>query len=152
MPATSSSYRPHVGVHLILTNGEKVLLLRRANTGFADGSWSVPGGCLDEGETLPAAAIREAREETGITIDPADLAFTHVCHHADPDGQARVGVFFTTVRWTGEPVNAEPGKCSEIAWHDLSDLPDDIVGYIRAGLRAHTRNDAFSLDGWPALA
>ena len=91
MPATSASYRPHVGVHLILAADGKVLLLRRANTGFADGSWSVPGGCLDEGETLPAAAAREAREELGITIDPAGLAFAHLCHHADPDGQARIG-------------------------------------------------------------
>jgi 8-oxo-dGTP pyrophosphatase MutT (NUDIX family) len=53
MPATATSYRPYVGVHLILNTGGKVLLLRRANTGFADGSWSVPGGCLDDGETLP---------------------------------------------------------------------------------------------------
>src|ERR1700728_2330663 len=110
MPATATSYRPHVGVHLILAADGKVLLLRRANTGFADGCWSVPGGCLDAGETLPQAAAREAREEIGVIIDPADLAFTHLCHHADPDGQARVGVFFAARRWDGEPVNAEPGK------------------------------------------
>ena len=56
MPAPADPYRPHVGVHLILTEGSKVLLLRRANTGFADGSWSLPGGSLENGETLPAAA------------------------------------------------------------------------------------------------
>lgn len=44
---------------------------------------------------------------SGITIDLADLRFTHLCHHADPDGQARIGVFFTATRWTGTPVNAE---------------------------------------------
>jgi 8-oxo-dGTP diphosphatase len=148
MPATATSYRPHVGVHLILTSGGKVLLLRRADTGFADGSWSVPGGCLDDGETLPAAAAREAREEVGITIDPADLEFAHLCHHADPDGQARVGVFFAAQQWTGEPVNAEPDKCSEIGWHHLDSLPVGIVSYIRTGLLACTRQDAFSLDGW----
>src|SRR5271156_861899 len=101
MPATATSYQPYVGVHLILTTGGKVVLLRRANTGFADGSWSLPGGCLDEGETLPAAAAREAHEETGITIHPADLTFAHLCHHTDPDGQARIGVFFTATRRTG---------------------------------------------------
>jgi 8-oxo-dGTP diphosphatase len=148
MPATATSYRPHVGVHLILRTAGKVLLLRRANTGFADGSWSVPGGCLDDGETLPAAAAREAREEVGITIDPADLEFAHLCHHADPDGQARVGIFFAAQRWAGEPVNAEQGKCSEIGWHHLDSLPADIVSYIRTGLLACTRQDAFSLDGW----
>jgi 8-oxo-dGTP diphosphatase len=149
MPATAASYRPHVGVHLILATGGKVLLLRRANTGYADGSWSVPGGCLDDGETLPAAAAREAREEIGITIDAADLEFAHLCHHADPDGQARVGVFFAARRWAGEPVNAEPGKCSEIGWHHLDSLPADVVSYIRTGLVAWTGQSTLSLDGWP---
>ena len=147
MPATATSYRPHVGVHLILINGGKVLLLRRANTGFADGSWSLPGGCLDEGETLPAAAAREALEETGITIDPVNLAFAHLCHHAEPDGEARIGVFFAATRWTGEPANAEPAKCSEIGWHDLTSLPHDTVSYICTGLQASAHNDTFSLDG-----
>lgn len=151
MPA--ERFRPHVGVHLIIAEGRKVLLLRRANTGFADGSWSVPGGGLEQGETLPQAAAREALEEAGITIDPADLTFTHLSHHADPDGLARIGVFFTATRWAGEPVNAEPRKCSEIAWHDLDHLPADIVSYIAAGLRARDEGRAFTLDGWasPAL-
>jgi 8-oxo-dGTP diphosphatase len=148
MPATSASYRPHVGVHLILAANQKVLLLRRANTGFADGSWSLPGGCLDDAETLPAAAAREAREELDVSIDFADLAFVHLCHHADPDGQARIGVFFAATRWNGEPVNAEPARCSEISWHDLDSLPADIVSYVQTGLLAYTRNDTFSLDGW----
>jgi 8-oxo-dGTP diphosphatase len=148
MPAPAESYRPHVGVHLILNEGRKVLLLRRANTGFADGRWSVPGGSLEHGETLPQAAAREALEEVGVTIDPADRSFAHLCHHADPDGLARVGVFFTARRWASEPVNAEPHRYSEIAWHDLDDLPCDIVSYIRTGLDAHDRGSTFTLDGW----
>jgi ADP-ribose pyrophosphatase YjhB (NUDIX family) len=148
MPAPAGTYRAHVGVHLILTQGEKVLLLRRAKTGFADGSWSVPGGRLEDGETLPAAAAREAREETGVTIDPDDLAFAHLCHHADPDGRARIGVFFTARRWAGKLVNAEPDLCSELGWHDLDDLPGDTVSYIRAALLAYRKGTIFSLDSW----
>jgi hypothetical protein len=74
-----------VGVHLVLTRGEAVLLGRRANTGFADGSWHVPGGRLEPGETLPQAAVREAAEELGIGVDPRDLRVACVCHHLDPD-------------------------------------------------------------------
>jgi hypothetical protein len=92
---TADSYRPHVGVHLILAEGRKVLLFRRANTGFADGCWFVPGGSLEHGETLHQAAAREAMEETGVTIDAADLSFAHLCHRVDPGGLAGVGVFFT---------------------------------------------------------
>jgi mutator protein MutT len=148
MSAPAVSYRPHVGIHLILTDCRKVLLLRRANTGFADGSWSVPGGSLEAGETLPAAAAREAKEEVGVVIHPGDLSFAHLCHHADPDGLARIGVFFTANRWTGEPVNAEPQKCSEIAWHEFDNLPSGIVTYIRTGLRAYQQGTTFSLDNW----
>src|SRR5262249_2306837 len=95
---------------------------------------------------------REAREETGITIDPADLEFVHLCHHTDPDGQARLGVFFAARQWAGEPFNAEPHRCAEISWHDLGRLPADIVSYVRTGLLASARKQAFSLDGWEALA
>jgi 8-oxo-dGTP pyrophosphatase MutT (NUDIX family) len=52
MPAPAGSYQSHVGVHLILAEGRKVLLLNRANTGFADGCWSVPCGSVEHGETL----------------------------------------------------------------------------------------------------
>lgn len=87
-------------------------------------------------------------ERTGIIIDSEDLAFTHLCHHADPDGLARIGVFFTARRWVGEPVNAEPHLCSELAWHDPSDLPGDTVSFIRAGLLAYRQGATFTLDGW----
>lgn len=148
-PPADQVFRPHVGVHLILTDDQgRVLLLQRANTGFADGFWAVPGGCLDDGETLPAGAAREAREELGIVIDPADLAFVHLCHHADADGQARIGVFFAATRWAGEPVNAEPGKCAKIDWFNPADLPDDIVTYVRTGISAHLDGQTFSLDNW----
>jgi ADP-ribose pyrophosphatase YjhB (NUDIX family) len=145
MPAPAAAYRPHVGVHLILTRNGQVLLLRRANTGFADGSWSLPGGSLEDGETLPAAAAREAREETGLAINPHELAFAHLCHHADPDGLARLGVFFTARRWAGQPVNAEPHLCTELAWHDLDHLPRDTVSYIRTALHAYRNGTTFSL-------
>lgn len=145
---TAEVFRPHVGVHLILVQDDQVLLLLRANTGFGDGLWSVPGGCLDAGESLPEGAAREAREELGILVDPDGLTFAGLCHHLDPDGQARIGAFFTASRRTGEPINAEPGKCDKIDWHPLDDLPDDVVTYIRTGIDAYRHGQAFSLDGW----
>jgi hypothetical protein len=51
-------------------------------------------------------AIREAHEEAGVLIDPADLAFSHVVHHRNPEGQPRIGFFFTATRWQGEPLSA----------------------------------------------
>ena len=52
-------------VHLLMVERGRVLLSRRASTGFEDGRWSVPAGHLDGGETARAAAAREAHEELG---------------------------------------------------------------------------------------
>jgi mutator protein MutT len=137
-----------VGVHLILAREDHILLGQRANTGFADGCWHVPGGRLELGESLPAGAIREAREELGIEIAPEDLSFAHLNHHLDADGIARVGVFFAASRWAGELFNAEPDKCSKVAWVRLDDLPADTVDYAVDAVRHYQQATAFGTHGW----
>lgn len=142
-------YRPVVDVHLLVLDGDRVLLGRRRNTGYADGEWQImPSGHLDEGESVVDAVIREAREELGLHVDPADIAPAHVLHHRNPGGTARVGFFFVARRPLGEPVNAEPHKCAELAWFPVGDLPADIVPYAAAGIRQALRGAAFSLHGW----
>jgi hypothetical protein len=80
------------------------------------------------------------------------LTFGHICHHADPDGEKRVGVFFTTSRWTGQIVNAEPDKCSALDWVKPADLPDNTVGYIRQSIHATLNHPgSISLHGWSPL-
>ncbi len=138
-----------VGVHLILIADDSVLLGLRENTGFGDGYWSTPGGGLERGEAAKQAVIREAREEIGISLAPEDLALTHVCHHFDPDGNARIGLYFTTRRWTGEPINAEPDKCTKLAWHPLDALPDNTVGYARHAITAAAGGVLYSEHDWP---
>jgi ADP-ribose pyrophosphatase YjhB (NUDIX family) len=66
---------------------------------------ALPSGHLEDGESVAQAAVREAAEQVGVDIDPADLDFTHVVHPRNPEGQGRIGIFFTTARWAGEPVN-----------------------------------------------
>ncbi|MEY9963401.1 8-oxo-dGTP diphosphatase [Streptacidiphilus sp. MAP12-16] len=137
-----------VGVHLILVKEDHILLGQRANTGFADGWWHVPGGRLERGESLPAGAIREAREELAIEIAPESLSFVHLNHHLDADGVARVGVFFTAFLWSGEPVNAEPEKCSKLSWFRVDDLPVDTVDYAVTALRYCQQATVFGTHGW----
>ncbi|WP_338087245.1 NUDIX hydrolase, partial [Nonomuraea zeae] len=145
IPAAPQRFRAIVDVHVLLLRGTSdVLLARRAGTGYGDGLWHLPSGHLEEGESVTDAVIREAAEEVGVTIDPADLTFTHVMHRV-PD---RVGLFFATRTWTGEPYNAEPHKCSELAWWPMDDLPPDTIGYPAAAIANTLDRIPFALDGW----
>ena len=138
-------------VHLFLLRagprGPQVLLLRRANTGYEDGNYSVIAGHLDGGETVIAAIMREAREEAGITVAPADLTVVGVMHCWE--GDEYVHFFLTASRWSGAVVNAEPEKCDELAWHDLDDLPVNVIPYIRQALTNYRRGVWFDSFGWP---
>jgi len=138
-----------VDVHVLFIVDGRVLLGRRANTGYSDGMWHLPSGHLEAGESVATAAIREAAEEVGVAIDPTDLAFMHVMHHRHGDEVVRVGFFFQAVRWTGEITNAEPHKCSELGWFRPDALPVETVGYAAAAVAAAIKStEPFSLYGW----
>jgi len=134
-------------VHLVLLDDDgRVLLGRRKDTGFADGSYHLPAGHLEAGESVIEALIREAREETGIIISPGAINFAHVMHNSS--GGGRVAFFFTVRRWDGVPENREPGKCSELRWVPLHAPPSDLVDYCRAALASIAEGRLFSLYGW----
>jgi 8-oxo-dGTP diphosphatase len=138
-------------VHLFLLRagprGQQVLLLRRANTGYEDGKYSVIAGHLDGRETVIAAITREAREEAGIAVAPADLAVVGVMHCWE--GDEYIHFFLATNRWSGAIINAEPDKCDELVWHDLNDLPANVIPYVRQALVNYRRNVWFDSFGWP---
>lgn len=142
-------YRSIVDVYVLLQRPDgMVLLLERSGTGYADGQLCPPSGHLEEGESVVQGAIREAKEETGVVIDPADLAFSHVVHHRNPHGQGRVGFFFTAARWQGEPANLEPRKCAGMTWADPARPPANTVPYTAAALARICQAAPFSVDGW----
>lgn len=135
-----------VAVHLFLTSNGYVLLLRRHNTGYEDGRYSVIAGHLDGGEEVIVAAAREANEEAGITLDPADIAVVGVMHRRSND--ERIDFFVAASRWTGEIVNTEPHKCDDLSWHPLDHLPDNTIPYIRRALDNYRAGRWFDSFGW----
>ncbi len=145
----SERHRSIVDLHLILRRDDgRVLLMRRANTGYGDGRLHLPSGHLEH-ESVVDGVIREAREEVGVTVDAADLRFVHVMHRAAETTHDRIGFFFATDTWTGTPYNAEPEKCSELVWADPADLPDDTIAYPAAGILHGLRGLACSTFGFP---
>jgi ADP-ribose pyrophosphatase YjhB (NUDIX family) len=88
-------------VYLFLLRDERVLLMRRSNTGFADGTYCAVAGHMDGGESVVAAMAREAREEVGIDIAPADLEVVGVMHCRGDDGRREYVLFFLVARRWG---------------------------------------------------
>lgn len=121
-------------VFLLFRQGSNVLLLRRANTGYMDGSYSMPAGHVDGNEPAVVAACREAKEEVGVDIAPSDLRLVHTVHEL-AEGHERLNLGFLVEKYSGEITNAEPNKCDELRWADINDLPENIVPSVREMLQ-----------------
>ena len=142
----SERFRAKVAVHVLLVREGSVLLLRRANTGYEDGNYSVPAGHLDGDESATSAAAREALEETGVVIDTATLRFVGVMHRKSND--ERIDFFFEATAWSGELANAEPEKCDELAWYAFDNLPPNVVPYVRRAIENYRAGIVFEEFGW----
>ena len=138
-----------VTVHMFFLRTGKILLIRRFQTGYKDGYYSVPAGHLDGNEPVRLAALREAQEEIGVRIDPAEVRFAGVFHRYEDD--ERVDFFVHVRKWDGEPVNAEPEKCDELRWVDVNELPENTIPYIRQAIKNFQAGVMFEEVGWAKL-
>ncbi|QBR73802.1 NUDIX domain-containing protein [Microbacterium sediminis] len=119
--------------YVFLRRGDEVLLQLRAGTGYYDAHWAAgAAGHVEQGESVLAAAAREAAEELGVAVAPEDLEFLTI-EHRTGEGAAideRVDFFFACSRWTGDPVLQED-KASDLRWFALDALPDPVVPHER---------------------
>ena len=136
-----------LAVHLFLIKGNQVLLLRRYNTGYEDGKYSVVAGHVDGGEDVYTAMIREAKEEAGIDISIENLKIIQVMHRKKLD-EERIDYFFECSEWSGDIAIIEPDKCDRLDWIDINNLPDNTIDYIHEALKNRGEGIAFSVYGW----
>ena len=103
-----------VGVGAVVRAHGRVLVMRRAGVVGA-GTWGIPGGHQEDGESPEHTAVRETAEETGLVVVPtARLGFTD-----DPMpeiGRHYVTLFVACTSVGGEPRLCEPDKATELAW------------------------------------
>ncbi|WP_432844991.1 NUDIX domain-containing protein [Amycolatopsis sp. CA-161197] len=140
---------PHtiIDVHIILERDDLILLTEHKGT-YGNGMWHLPSGKLEHGESLPHGAAREALEEVGVEIDQADLRIVYTIYVTGPGPDARLGFFFATDRWTGESVNRERGKCSEITWFPRNALPSAVIEYPLTGIHGSQATATLSILSW----
>lgn len=124
----------------------QMLLQLRRNTGYYDGHWAAAAaGHVEAGESVLEAAVREAAEEIGVTIEASDLEPVTVMHRTQGTGDPideRVDFFFVCRRWSGEPTIIEPEKCAGLEWYGFDALPDPVVPHELAVLGSLSRGEA----------
>jgi mutator protein MutT len=136
---------PLVGVGAIIIEQGRVVLVKRGHPPL-EGKWSIPGGLLEVGETLRTAVVREAREETGLTIEPGELLGVFERVLPDEHGRFRyhyVLIDFLCRRISGELLAGD--DADEVGWFrqdELSELQlaretEEVVlkGFEKAALR-----------------
>ncbi len=116
--------RPSVGVGVVVTRGDHVLLVRRRWPPGA-GTWSTPGGYLDYGETPAECAVREAAEETGVRVESP--RFVAVTNDLFPeDGRHFVTIWMEAAHAGGEAALAAADELSEVRWFSWRDVPQEL--------------------------
>jgi 8-oxo-dGTP diphosphatase len=133
-------------VYLFLIEDGKILLLRRHNTGYEDGNYSLPAGHLDDDESITQALLREIKEEIDLDLRVEDIDLVHIMHRRESD--IRVDLFFTTKKYQGKVRNAEPDKCDDLSWFPLDNLPDNTIPYIKTAIESYLSKTLYSEVGW----
>lgn len=112
------------GVAVLVKNGDRILLVKRANSHGA-GTWAPPGGYMQYGETPEQCAIRETREETGVDIDTVKFrVLTNDVFEAEQ--KHFITIWLEAKYVSGEPAVAAPDELSEVGWFQWADLPQPL--------------------------
>jgi len=124
---------------IILLPGDRLVLIERKND---PPGWALPGGFVDEGETLEAAAVREAREETGLDVTLVEQFHAYSDPRRDPRQHTISTVFIG--RAAGEPVGGDDAaRAQAFAWtalpspiaFDHGEIIADVRRYLLTGAR-----------------
>ena len=120
----------HLTASAFVVSRHGVILHRHRHLGI----WVQPGGHVDHGETPDVAAIREVREETGLTCQLSDPdQIFHVDLHQGPRGHTHYDLRY--VAWSdGSPPSPPPGESPDVAWFRFDEAAQRAEPALRAAL------------------
>lgn len=145
----SKRFKIRAAVYLIIQNDKgEVAMIRRFNTGYQDGKYTLPSGHIDEGESAKSAMTREANEEIGIQINPEDLEFAHIVHRVSLDNKIYADFYFHAKNWGETPSIKEPDKCDDLSWFKIDNLPKNIIPDVKLALLNFDKKVYYSEIGW----
>ncbi|MFH1284608.1 MAG: NUDIX domain-containing protein [Candidatus Peregrinibacteria bacterium] len=117
--------RPSTGVSVILIDKDNILLgLRKGSHG--GGTWGMPGGHIEWGESFHDCAIREIKEELGVLISCSPKPFHVTNDYFKKEDKQYITVFIVAQIKKGMIENREPNKCLEWKWFNYAKLPKKL--------------------------
>ena len=133
-------------IYLIIRNKkQQILLQRRQGTKLWPGFLALPAGHIDVNENAYEAAVREAKEELGITIKVEDIVDTFVVNRKNKSLPPYYDVYFEIRNYLGNINIMEPEKCSELVWCDIDKLPEDVIDFEKEAINNNLRGIKFSV-------
>jgi 8-oxo-dGTP diphosphatase len=116
--------KPEVGVALILARDDKVLLMKRKGP-HGPGTWTVPGGHMDFGETPEQCGVREAKEEIGVEV--VDIRFRALTNDIfESEGRQSISIWMDGKIASGEPSIVAEKEVAELGWFAWDSLPQPL--------------------------
>jgi len=116
--------RPGVGIGVFVRKDDKILLQKRIGA-HGTGTWSLPGGHMEYGETPEQTAARETKEEVNVDIvNPRIIGITNDVHEVEE--KHYVTIFLESEYAGGELRINEPKKTAEIGWFSADSLPTPL--------------------------
>lgn len=140
----SPRFSLRAAVYILLQRDHQLLFLRRFNTGWKDGQYTLPSGHVDGKESIRESMARETFEETGITINPKDLDVIHTMHRISPDAEYIDFYLQPSIKWSGNARITEPEKCDDLQWFDVRQIPSNVLDNVRLALELIARQKTFS--------
>ncbi len=115
----------HISTGVAIVRDNKILMVRRAGHDFMSGNFELPGGGVDEGETITEGAIREVKEETGLTVSKVLGTFNGFDYSTDRKPHVRQINFIVEVD-PGEIV-LDPDEHDDFTWVDDGNMNDIVM-------------------------
>lgn len=140
---SDANQRPVIGIGVMITKGDLVLLGKRFSS-HGEGEYAWPGGHLEHGESLEDCAAREVFEETGLKIK--SIKFLRIYNMLDYLPKHYVDIAMTAEWESGEPRVMEPEKCSGWGWYAMDDLPSPLFKSIPSTLDAYRSGQVYYPD------
>lgn len=128
-----------IGCEIFIFDASRILLGKRKNC-YGEGTWALPGGHLELGESLMDCAKRELKEE--LNIDAQELTLITVTEDISERGNY-IHMSFTLNGYEGTITNNEPDKCYEWRYFDIDDLPTPIFEPHQKILKTYFENKIY---------